>query len=300
VADLREIVQASIAGLREVAAQKGVTLEGRMGPAPAYVWADVDRLQQAIANIVQNALKFTPGEGRVDVHLSEDAGAHVVVVKDTGRGIAADFLPLVFMPFAQAESGTTRSYGGLGLGLAIVRHIAEHHGGSVEAHSEGEGKGTTVVLRLPRTPLAVAPAVRPRPMASRPLEEKRILLVDDEPDALELMSEMLSRAGARCRVASSADEALRLLDDSWPDVVVSDLGMAGKDGYELIRAIRERGAADGGDVPAVALSAHAGDEDKRRAERAGYDLHVAKPVRPDDLIGALGRLAHRTTARSRS
>jgi signal transduction histidine kinase/ActR/RegA family two-component response regulator len=294
--DLTALVRGALTLFGERRGHRGVALVDHVGDESVFVLGDRERLQQAIANVLQNAFKFTPGGGSVEVSLRADRACADLRVRDTGHGIDPAFLPRVFMPFTQGESGTTRSYGGLGLGLAIVRHVVEQHGGSVSAESEGPGHGTTIVLRLPRAECAAAcpaPAVASGVLR---LADVKVLVVDDEPDTRDFLATILGRAGAEFEVASSAAEALALLDTWRPDVLVSDIGMAGQDGLDLIRAVRGRDPEHGGCIPAVVLTAYAGREDGQRAREAGFDVHVSKPVHPDDLVAALARVVMGRTA----
>jgi CheY-like chemotaxis protein len=218
-------------------------------------------------------------------------------VRDTGRGIARDFLPFVFERFRQADSSTTRQHGGLGLGLSIVQHLVELHGGRVEAFSEGDGQGATFTVRLPISPLRTEEAVGPSSAVEPPLdcppglEGARVLLVEDEPDVRELMVIVLERCKVKVTAVGSAAEALLALQREVPDVLVSDIGMPGEDGYALIRKVRELTPERGGKVPALAVTAHARAEDRRRALLAGYQMHLGKPVAPEELLLMVATLA---------
>jgi CheY-like chemotaxis protein len=250
--------------------------------------ADGDRLQQVMWNLLSNAIKFTPAGGHVRVSLRRGPGGLTIAVSDDGAGIEAAFLPYVFDRFRQADSSTTRNHGGLGLGLAIVRHLVELHGGTVHADSAGEGHGASFALTLPwsargeraRTTLPSVPAttaVCGSPSVPALLGGLRLVIVDDEPDARELLAAALTQMGARVSVVSSADEAIDAIRRERPHVLISDIGMPAKDGYTLVQEVRARD--DGGArLPAVALTAYATADDVRRAHAAGYDVHVAKPV----------------------
>jgi len=250
---------------------------------------DPVRLAQVVANLVSNAIKFTPAGGHVAVELARSVGEAVITVRDTGTGIESALLPRVFDRFRQGER--SRGAGGLGLGLAIVRHIVTLHGGAVTAHSDGPGRGAvfTVTLPLsvePRGPIAAAAPRVAR--AARPLEGVRILAVDDHPDARELVRVALADRGADVRTAASVSEALAALEDAAVDVLVSDLGMPGADGFALVAQLRERERTDGRrPMVAIALTAYASLHDRTQALAAGFDLHVAKPVDPDALTDAV-------------
>jgi CheY-like chemotaxis protein/anti-sigma regulatory factor (Ser/Thr protein kinase) len=261
------------------------------------VLGDEDRLQQVVWNLLSNAIKFTPRGGRVSVDVVQIESRVQIRVRDTGRGIRPEFLPHVFERFRQADAATTRDHGGLGLGLAIVRHITELHGGTVAVESEGEGRGAVFTVELPIHPVALPAGPRPAPGdgaaedSAHRLDGVRVLVVDDEADARELLSELLRESGAQVRAAASADEAIAAIEEARPDVLVSDIGMPGEDGYALIRRVKAYERERGLRIPAVALTAYARDEDRRRALRAGYETHVAKPVDGDELGAAIANLA---------
>jgi signal transduction histidine kinase len=292
------IVQVAIDAIRPVAETKGVQLAVELQAEP-QVYGDPDRLQQVAWNLLSNAVKFTPAGGRVHVVMQQNAGDLQIRVSDSGVGIDPDFLRFVFDRFRQADSTTTRSHGGLGIGLTIVRHIVEMHGGTVAAHSAGLGHGAAFTVTLPVAPPR-APAFDPQrdgePLASSPeisvvLTGKRILVVDDEADAREMLAEMLRRAHADVVVASSVPQALESIAARAPHVLVSDIGMPGEDGFSLIRALRQVPADRGGSTPAIALTAYAREEDRLRALRAGFNLHLTKPVDPAEFISAVARLS---------
>jgi signal transduction histidine kinase/ActR/RegA family two-component response regulator len=295
--DLDGVLRAAVEVIRPAADAKSVTLRTG-GSSSALVLGDPDRLQQVLWNLLSNAVKFTPAGGHVDVVL-ERVGRNVrVIVTDSGKGIEPDFLPYVFERFRQADSSTTRRHGGLGLGLAIVRHVVELHGGSVRALSTGHDRGSTFVIKLPtheggREDGAREPSVRVMrdtdPGAMARLDGIRVLVVDDEPDAREVLGTILIAAGAEVEIASSAYEALEGLASFAPDVLVSDVGMPGDDGYALIRQVRE-GVSRFSRVPALALTAYASPEDARRAVLAGFDTHLSKPVEPATLTAVVSRL----------
>ncbi len=280
--DLTEVVTSAVQVVRPSAEARTVSLETHFGEGLRPVWGDPDRLQQLVWNLLANAIKFTPSGGWVRVELIAEQTQMVIRVSDNGQGIAPDALRHVFEKFRQADQSTTRKYGGLGLGLAIVRHIAELHGGSVHAQSPGPGQGTTFTARLPimairgepaRTTEQATDAAIPPSLEQIDLTGMRIIVVDDEKDAAHLVEEFLKRHHAEVFVAHSVAEALCLVDEQTPHLVISDIAMPGEDGYDLIRKLRERS-----DIPAIALTALARDEDVERATKAGYQVHLAKPV----------------------
>ncbi len=287
--DVVGVVGAAVEALRRDAEAKGVALDVVLEPGAAVVNGDPVRLAQVVANLVSNAIKFTPAGGRVALELARRAGELVVTVRDTGAGIEAALLPHVFDRFRQGQRG--RGEGGLGLGLAIVRHIVTLHGGAVTAHSDGPGRGAvfTVTLPLSLEPRSPIIAAGPRSVrAARPLEGIRILAVDDNPDARELVRVALADRGAVVHTAASVSDALAALEDVAVDVLVSDLGMPGADGFALVAQVRERERTDRRPpMVAIALTAYASPHDRTQALAAGFDLHVAKPVDPDALTDAV-------------
>jgi signal transduction histidine kinase/CheY-like chemotaxis protein len=299
--ELAPLLEAAIDSTRPAADAKGIRIQTVLDPRAGHVAADPERLQQVFWNLLSNAIKFTPQDGRVAVQLRR-VDSHVeVVVSDTGQGINPEFLPHVFERFRQADSTSKRVHGGLGLGLAIVRHIVELHGGRVHATSPGEGQGASFRVELPVSwlrPTATSSGIHatantaPSPLApSTAIPGLRVLVVDDEPDTLETVQTILGKCGAEVRTAASANDALAALDDWLPDVVISDIGMPDQDGYELIRHVRERPAARGGLVPAIALTAYARIEDRLKALAAGFQMHVPKPVDPAELVAVVASLA---------
>lgn len=300
--DLGKIVRDAMEVVRPSADAKAIAMELRPPPEPCVLVADPERLQQVVWNLLSNSVKFTDAEGTVTATVSCDGPRVTLVVTDTGRGIAPKFLPLVFDRFEQADGTTTRRLGGLGLGLAIVRHIVELHGGQVGAASDGLGRAATFTVTLPVRAVRAerrdaAGPVRPAPQARGPLLPSlgglRVLVVDDEPDARDLVFTVLELAGATVDTAGSAAEALTMLRRQPPDVLVSDLGMPDEDGFELMRQVRALDSERGGGIPAIALSAYTRGEDKTRAAAAGFDFHVSKPVSADDLVAAIARLMKR-------
>jgi len=285
------VVDAALASVRPTADAKGVALEYEMAADRDEISGDADRLQQIVWNLLANAIKFTPRDGRVMVRMEQHDEELTLTVRDTGQGISADFIPHVFDRFSQADSGSTRAHGGLGLGLAIVRHLVELHAGTVEAMSAGPGQGATFSVRIPiqNTKAATAgndhgqTAVRPLKLAG-----VSILVVDDEPDSREVLAEILRQYGAQARTAGSAHQALAEIARSTPQVLLSDLGMPLADGYELIREIRQRIPAK--EMIALALTGLGNGKDKERALADGFQQCIVKPVEPERLVEAIERL----------
>jgi signal transduction histidine kinase/ActR/RegA family two-component response regulator len=304
---LRAAVEGALETVRSGAEAKGIAVDVQIDPAVGPLLGDQDRLQQVIWNLLSNAVKFTPRGGQIAVSVRGADGQVEIAVSDTGKGIPTDFLPFVFDRFSQAEGGTSRTQAGLGLGLAIVRHLVELHGGTVHAASEGDERGATFIVRLPvRTSVPAqegdeatpASSEKAPPMSAAPdaLSGVRVLVVDDETDARELIRLMLERTGATTHGAASAEEAFAALSSFHPNVLVSDIGMPGEDGYSLITRIRLLGSEDPrGEIPAVALSAYARVDDHKKALLAGFDAHVAKPVSQPELIATVKRLARAPT-----
>jgi signal transduction histidine kinase/ActR/RegA family two-component response regulator len=296
--DLMGVLRASVDVVAPSALARGITLDASMAMDRCPFYGDASRLQQVFWNLLSNAIKFTPKGGRVDVCLARSGSEVELTVKDNGRGIRSDFLPVMFQRFRQADSSTTRTEGGLGVGLAIVSHLVELHGGTATAFSAGEGSGATFTVTLPVRAISVQ---EPRPASAAATSTKllaglRVLVCEDDADSRDLLHEVLSGEGATVRVAAAAPEALQHLREFRPDVLVSDIGLPLVDGYALIRQIRELSADDGGRTPAIALTAYAGAEDARKAFSAGYQLHVAKPVEPSELSARVANLAGRAGA----
>ena len=293
--NLATTIEAALETVRSAAEAKSIEIQIQLEPAINQVLGDAARLQQIVWNLLSNAVKFTPSGGRVEILLTDDGSHAHLQVKDTGKGIAPDFLPYVFDYFRQADAATTRKFGGLGLGLAIVRHLVELHGGTVQVESLGEAQGATFTVKLPlfeddsRTMKneTAASAFR-RPHA---LEEMRILIVDDEADTRELIAFALEQNGATVTVVESAIEALSALQQSLPDVLVSDIGMPEMDGYMLLKQLRAMSPQQGGQIPAIALTAYAGEMDEQQALKAGFQKHLAKPVELDELVKTVVELS---------
>jgi CheY-like chemotaxis protein/anti-sigma regulatory factor (Ser/Thr protein kinase) len=294
--DLATVIEGALDSVRHAAEAKGVRLVTEIARTVGPFEGDPDRLQQVAWNLVSNAIKFSTRGGTVRVRLRQDGDQAEIRVQDDGLGIKPEFLPHVFERFRQADSSSTRPHGGLGLGLAIVRHLVELHGGSVDVASAGEGKGAAFTVRLPLHDGSSAPEVprRPATAATAPqLSGVDVLVVEDEADARELIRTMLEQLGAGVVTASSAREGLAALDRGPLDVLLSDIEMPGMDGYSFMRAVRERPVERGGQIPAAALTAYARPEDRDAALRAGFQLHVPKPVQPAELAAVVSSLAGR-------
>jgi len=301
---LGPLVRAAVDAARPAATAKQLTLHVHMPDDGPRVIIDPDRIQQVVWNLLSNAVKFTPSGGSISVRLdriSDGSGEWLSLrVTDTGQGIDAKFLPFVFDRFRQADSTSTRGHGGLGLGLTIVRHIVEQHGGRVLAESAGSGRGAALIVELPVPPRVVATPARGvvsvadgADGGAGALDDVRVLVVDDEADARELVAATLRRVGANVMTAGSVADAVDALGTFHPDVLLSDIGMPGEDGYALIRRVRERPAHEGGELRAIALTAYARDGDRNRALAAGYHAHLAKPVDASRLVGCLAQLLRR-------
>ncbi len=300
--DLSSVVDAAVDSVRPSAEAKGIRLQKILDPLAGPVSGDPNRLQQVVWNLLSNAIKFTPKGGKVEVLLARVNSHLEVTVTDSGQGISAAFLPYVFDRFRQADASSTRIYSGLGLGLSIVKQLVELHGGSVQAKSDGDNCGATFIVRLPLAPVRSGES-RENPTAMRssgieweqiPLDGIKVLVVDDEADARELIKQVLVQCGAAVTTASSSDEGLQVLQALRPHVLVSDIGMPDKDGYQFMRDLRSISAAKGGNTPAIALTAFARSEDRTRAMVAGYQIHISKPIEPQELIATVASLAGRT------
>ena len=296
--NVADVIGEALDAVRPGAEAKGIQVQSVLDSPGAQVSGDPGRLQQAVWNLLYNAVKFTPKAGRIQVKLQQVKSHVEIIVSDTGPGIRPDLLPYIFDRLRQGDSSRSRAHGGLGIGLALVRHIAELHGGSVFAESPGEGQGATFVVKLPLMVTgvrdhAVAQA-KSGPPDSPSLVGVRVLVVDDDPAAVELVQEVLTQTGGEVRGAGTADEALRVLERWRPDVLVSDIEMPGQDGYTLIRKIRALAPEQGGMTRAVALTAFGRPEDRIRSLMAGFNIHVSKPVDPGELTAIVASLAGRT------
>jgi signal transduction histidine kinase/ActR/RegA family two-component response regulator len=299
---LAAVVDAAVEGARPAAEAQGTRLRFTPQEIDASVEGDEARLQQVVDNLLSNSIKFTPKGGSIDVELERVGAEARITIRDTGIGIAAKALPEVFDRFRQVDTASTRKYGGLGLGLAIVRNLVELHGGKVDAESAGEGRGATFTVRLPLlssstyVPSPSSVDVGERSVEMGDLSGVRVLVVDDDDDARESMATLLTTCGATVTTAASTGEALEVLQGrgKQQDVLVSDIGMPGLDGYALLRAIRALSSDAGAIVPAVAVTAYAGPLDRQLALDAGYRLHLSKPVDQEDLVAAVAELAGRS------
>jgi PAS domain S-box-containing protein len=306
IVELAPIIEAAVDTLRPAIDAKAIDLSISLQPNAGFVLGDPDRLQQIIWNLLSNAVKFTPAKGRIETHLKRNDAHLEIAVRDYGIGIAPDFLPHVFDRFRQADSSTTRLHSGLGLGLAIVRHLAELHGGSVRAESAGEGAGATFTVSLPvaaenEAQISAAnislseskseAAARINSLKTADLTGLCVLLVDDERDTLEVLRTALTGCGATVRTSISASEALETFLEWQPNVLISDLGMPNEDGFSLIRKVRALTAEQGNDVPAAALTAYVREEDRISALEAGFQAHISKPVDPTEFAIEVAALA---------
>jgi len=304
--DPSKVINAALDVVRPTAEAKNIDLVTDLEAFAGTVSGDAERLQQVIWNLLSNAIKFTPEGGRVEIRSRWVDSSIEISVADNGQGISEDFLPYVFERFRQADVSTTRAHGGLGLGLAIVRHLIEIHGGTVHAQSPGLGKGTTFTIRLPGRPASARKVEITTPRNQTELRQEvsgaeteileglRILVVDDDSDGREVLAVQLAERGATTNVSASADDALRKLDTFRPDIIVADIGMPGEDGYSLIRKIRDRPLDRSGLTPAIALTAYAGDGNRQRALEAGYQKHLSKPAEPEELALTIASLAGRS------
>jgi PAS domain S-box-containing protein len=289
-------IEAVLETVRLAAEVKGIQIRAHLNEEVGTVSGDSTRLQQIVWNLLTNAIKFTPQGGYIEVRLHQVKNVAQIEVQDTGKGIKPDFLPYVFDSFRQEDGAITRKFGGLGLGLAIVRYLTEQHGGTITVESAGEGQGATFIVRLPsqQTTPEVLPA-ETSPAQSLNLNQLKILVVDDEADMQELMRVLLASYGAQVQIVGSAMEALHQLESWRPQVLISDIGMPEMDGYMLLRKVRHLPPEQGGHIPAIALTAYAGEYDQQQALAAGFQKHVAKPVEPNQLAEAIVTLVSQST-----
>lgn len=303
--ELDSLTEAAINVVRPAADAKGIRLQAVLDPRAGPVSGDPERLQQVLWNLLSNAIKFTPEGGRVQIRLARVNSSVEITVSDTGQGISAEFLPYVFERFRQADHTTTRQHRGLGLGLAITKHIVELHGGTIRAVSPGEGQGASFILRLPIMIVHDAEqfsdvateqqsaAGEAQPAGLTRLDGVRVLVVDDERDTRGLLVAILTQCGALVQVAATVADALEMLRLKKQDLLISDIEMPDEDGYSLIRRVRVLEEGQGGRIPAIALTAHARASDRLRALSAGYQLHMPKPVEPAELVMAIANLTNR-------
>jgi signal transduction histidine kinase/CheY-like chemotaxis protein len=292
------VVEMALEGIRPSAHARHVAIVTRFAAVPPIVAGDVGRLQQIVGNLLSNAVRFTPAGGRIEVAVDTVADAVEIRVADTGIGISAEFLPHVFERFQQADSGTARAHGGLGLGLAIVHQLAELHGGSVRAESAGPGCGATFIVRLPQAVVTFAPArgLEPSEEPSVPplLEGTRVVVVDDDPETTRVLRAILEDAGASVTVVTAAPETRAIHEHAKADLLIADIGMPREDGYSLIRSVRALESDESGPVPAIALTAHARPEDVEEALASGFQMHLSKPVDSARLLSAVTKTLVRT------
>lgn len=291
--DLAPLLNAGIDAVRPTASGKAITLEAHIEPGVQRVLADAARVQQIVWNVLSNAIKFTPWEGHIDLTLKQDGSAAEISIQDSGVGIEPNLLPHVFERFRQGDGSSHRAFGGLGLGLAIVRQLMELHGGTVRAESAGAGCGSTFTLRFPIAALTASRDQIGRVDDTSSLRGLRVLVVEDDPDSRELMVALLSGNGAEVTAVSSAREAMAHVRSHIPDLMIADIGLPDQDGYELIRQVRSLENPGHAMMPAAALTAYARPQDRDRALAAGFQLHIAKPVDPEAFVNTVAELARR-------
>jgi signal transduction histidine kinase/DNA-binding response OmpR family regulator len=295
--NLAEVIEAALETVRLAAGTKEIHLQTSIPSQVEPVLGDADRLQQVVGNLLSNAVKFTDRGGQIKVRLEQSDAQAQITVRDTGKGIQPSLLPYIFNYFWQADNSPTRSFGGLGLGLAIVRHLVELHGGIVWAESEGAGQGATFTVRLPLMPVQPASAQNSDELRlPLDLSNVQVLVVEDEVDSREFIAFVLEQAGATVLTATRADEALAALTHFKPDILLSDIGMPETDGYTLVQQLRALPPEQGGQIPAIALTAYAGDFNQQQALAAGFQRHIAKPLEPDKLIRAIAAVMGRSAS----
>ncbi len=313
--NLIPLIEAALDAVRLAASAKNIKIQLQLDTQTGAISGDQNRIQQVVWNLLSNAIKFTPQGGTVTVQLKQNESQAEIIVRDNGKGIAPEFLPYVFERFRQADSTTTRQHSGLGLGLAIVRHLVETHGGTVQASSAGEGQGATFIVRLPISKgqsadlAALSAQSQANNLQAEPalqvesgkqnrevpkFDGTRVLIVDDDDDSLEMLQILLSQFGIEVKVSGSTQAALQVLDSWLPDVLISDIGMPHEDGYSLIRQVRLRETDRGGQIPAIALTGYARLEDQEQLLSAGYHVPLAKPVDLDKLVMTIAELTAST------
>jgi CheY-like chemotaxis protein len=297
--DLESLLTVAIDSLQPAVTAKDIVLTWQAAPGIPRVLADPARVQQMIWNLVSNAIKFTPRDGTIQVALRRAGSAVEISVKDSGVGIESEFAPYMFDRFRQADGTAHRAFGGLGLGLAIVRQLMELHGGTVKGESTGKGQGSTFTLTFPVPALTIEPDQIAPLMSSPSLHGLRVLVVEDEADSRDLLAALLGAGGAMVTAVPSVPEALAQFDRDVPDLLIADLGLPHEDGYSLIRQVRALASGSADRVPAMALTAYARPEDRDKALAAGFQMHLAKPVAPDDFMDAVSALARRSRNRTR-
>lgn len=286
------VVEAAIETVQAAADAKAIRIQTDL-PDIGPIQGDGARIQQIVWNLLTNAIKFTPERGQITIQLAQVDRWAQLKVTDTGQGIRPEFLPHIFESFRQADTSITRQFGGLGLGLAIVRYLAEAHGGTVSADSPGEGKGATFTVSLPLLNQRPSPRKMPALLSQTDLTGVRVIAVDDNPDGLALLTLLLSEYGAEVIGLESAAEVLSTLASFQPHALVSDIGMPGMDGYELLRQIRALPPEQGGQVPAIALTAYVREEDSQKALDSGFQQHLSKPIEPDAIARAVAQLVEK-------
>jgi CheY-like chemotaxis protein len=295
--ELAAVIQSAISAVQPAAAAKNISLRSALEPIDPLS-GDPQRLQQIVWNLLSNAIKFSPPGGEVEIRLGQIGATAQITVSDAGAGIPAEFLPRLFERFSQADTSTTRKYGGLGLGLSIVRQLVELHGGTVKAESAGEGQGAVFTVSLPCTLSRRESSIRGRAPVDRTghsqdaqsLAGMRILVVDDDTDSRDALDALLVLHAANVRSVATVRAALDVFTEWQPHVLVSDIGMPDEDGYDLIREVRARAPADGGTIPAIALTGFAAAEESERALAAGYQIHLGKPVEANQLVKVIASL----------
>jgi CheY-like chemotaxis protein len=297
--DLESLLTVAIDSLQPAVTAKDIVLTWQAAPGIPRVLADPARVQQMIWNLVSNAIKFTPRDGTIQVALRQAGSAVEISVKDSGVGIESEFAPYMFDRFRQADGTAHRAFGGLGLGLAIVRQLMELHGGTVRGESAGKGRGSTFTLTFPVPALTIEPDQIAPLMSSPSLHGLRVLVVEDEADSRDLLAALLGAGGAMVTAVPSVPEALAQFDRDVPDLLIADIGLPHEDGYSLIRQVRALASGSADRVPAMALTAYARPEDRDKALAAGFQMHLAKPVAPDDFMDAVSALARRSRNRTR-